>query len=136
MPKLDKADILEMTVRHLKQLQQQQTIQTTGYCRGFKDCTRETMRYLRVSRALDDKRLYSLNNHLFNAYMTKTQEEATQTASNNNIQEIKQEGNLVNTTVPVVSSSSWVAPNIKLRQLDKTVSVGPIVHDETVWRPW
>ena len=81
MTRLDKADILEMTVGHLTTLLDQQrsvTLATTvdGYKKGFKDCARETFNYLSSSHALDNKSLHQLNTHLQTTYLQKTQREA------------------------------------------------------------
>ena len=77
MARLDKADILEMTVGHLTTLLDQQrsvTLATTveGYKKGFKDCARETFCYLSYTHALDNKSLNQLNTHLQTTYLRKT----------------------------------------------------------------
>ena len=81
MSRLDKADILEMTVSHLTTLQDQHrsvNLATTveGYKKGFKDCARETLNYLSSTRALDNKSLQQLNTHLQTSYLQKTQRRA------------------------------------------------------------
>ena len=78
MSRLDKADILEMTVSHLTTLQDQHrsvNLATTveGYKKGFKDCARETFNYLSSTRALDTNSLQQLNTHLQTSYLQKTQ---------------------------------------------------------------
>ena len=77
MARLDKADILELTVSHLTTLEHQQrsvSLATTAdqYKEGFKDCARETFNYLSSTKALDTGSLQQLNNHLQTCYMEKT----------------------------------------------------------------
>ena len=43
-----------------------------GYKKGFKDCARETIRYLTSAQALDTDSLFRLNNHLQSCYLEKT----------------------------------------------------------------
>lgn len=141
-----------MTVRYLTQLQQEQDQQpksreTAGYSRGFKDCTRETIRYLRVSEALGNDRLCSLNSHLCGVYMA-------QTVSVNNIhsQSTAAVQKIINGNVKVAKSprsreSSNYHLVMKIEQLDPvgakefnrnelSASVGPIINEEPIWRPW
>ena len=78
MARLDKADILELTVSHLTTLQHQHrsvTLATTveGYKKGFKDCARETFNYLSSTQDLDSKYLRQLNSYLQTCYLQKTQ---------------------------------------------------------------
>ena len=77
MARLDKADILELTVKQLTTLSHQQrstslATQVDGYKKGFKDCARETINYLSASQSLDMNSLFQLNNHLQSCYMEKT----------------------------------------------------------------
>lgn len=77
MARLDKADILELTVRQLTTLWHQQrsvslATEVDGYKKGFKDCARETIRYLSSTQALDTDSVFHLNNHLQSCYMEKT----------------------------------------------------------------
>ena len=77
MARLDKADILEMTVGHLATLldhQRSVTLATTveGYTKGFKDCARETFNFLSSTHSLDNKSLNQLNAHLQTTYLQKT----------------------------------------------------------------
>ena len=77
MARLDKADILELTVKQLTTLSHQQrstslATHVEGYKKGFKDCARETINYLSASQSLDMNSLYQLNNHLQSCYMEKT----------------------------------------------------------------
>ena len=78
MARLDKADILELTVSHLTTLHHQHrsaNLATTaeGYKKGFKDCARETFNYLSSTQALDSKSLQQLNNRLQTCYLQKNQ---------------------------------------------------------------
>ena len=68
---------------HLTTLEHQQrsvtlATEVDGYKKGFKDCARETIRYLSSTRSLDTDTLFKLNNHLQSAYIEKTR---TPTAS-------------------------------------------------------
>ena len=79
MSRLDKADILELTVGHLATLEHQQrsvtmATEVNGYKKGFKDCARETITYLSSTRSLDTDTLFQLNNHLENSYLQKTRQ--------------------------------------------------------------
>ena len=79
MSRLDKADILELTVGHLTTLEHQQrsvtlATEVDGYKKGFKDCARETINYLSSTRSLDTDTLFQLNNHLQNSYLQKTRQ--------------------------------------------------------------
>ena len=79
MSRLDKADILELTVGHLTTLEHQQRSVTMateagGYKKGFKDCARETITYLSSTRFLDTDTLFQLNNHLQSSYLQKTRQ--------------------------------------------------------------
>ena len=84
MSRLDKADILELTVVHLTTLEHQQrsvtmATEASGYKKGFKDCARETITYLSSTRSIDTDTLFQLNNHLQSSYLQKTRQ--AQTAS-------------------------------------------------------
>ena len=77
MSRLDKADILELTVSQLTSLQNQQrsvslATDVDGYKRGFKDCARETIHYLTATQSLDTDSLFRVNNHLQSFYLEKT----------------------------------------------------------------
>ena len=79
MSRLDKADILELTVGHLTTLEHQQrsvtlATEVNGYKKGFKDCARETINYLSSTRSLDTDTLFQLNNHLQSSYLHKTRQ--------------------------------------------------------------
>ena len=79
MSRLDKADILELTVGHLTTLEHQQrsvtmATEASGYKKGFKDCARETITYLSSTRFLDTDTLFQLNNHLESSYLQKTRQ--------------------------------------------------------------
>ena len=79
MSRLDKADILELTVGHLTTLEQQHrsvtmATEARGYKKGYKDCARETITYLSSTRSLDTDTLFQLNNHLQSSYLQKTRQ--------------------------------------------------------------
>lgn len=72
--KLEKADILEMTVKHLRQLQRQHVSQAISqdptveikYKAGFNECANEVARYLGSLQGVDDEVRGRLINHLGN----------------------------------------------------------------------
>lgn len=72
--KLEKADILEMTVKHLRQLQRQQVSQAmtcdptvvTKYKAGFNECANEVMRYLGSVQGVEGETRNRLMSHLGN----------------------------------------------------------------------
>ena len=57
----------------LKFKQQSYTLasKTIGYKKGFKDCARETIRYLSLTPSLDTNSLSQLNDHLQNSYLQR-----------------------------------------------------------------
>ncbi|KAL4226366.1 oxysterol-binding protein hes1 [Mactra antiquata] len=93
MTRVDKADILELTVVHLQQLHQQQqqvTMATehSGYTTGYKDGSREVMRYFSTSGAKNDQTVGHMNSHLHNIYRMTSQQcrnGNTMAASNTNV---------------------------------------------------
>ena len=138
--RMDKADILEMAVRHLTHLQQRQksndhTTLLHGYNRGFKECTRETMRHLRFSETLDNERLCQLNGHLFGVYMTKTQNITAMPKESTNIQDTERSKCAEELPCPdVVTTRNHDIDHLKENMI--SINVGPILKDEVVWRPW
>ncbi len=75
--KLDKADILELTVRHLTLLQQQQAsvtmaTQAASYSSGYKDCAQVTIGYIRSTSMMNETSFCSLSNHLHNSFLART----------------------------------------------------------------
>lgn len=72
--KLEKADILEMTVKHLRQLQRQQVTQAIShdptvaskYKAGVNECANEVVRYLGSLQGVDENVRERLINHLGN----------------------------------------------------------------------
>ena len=77
MTRVDKADILELTVYHLTQLQQQQrsvtlATEAAAYDTGYKECARETVNYLSTSRVTSESTISLLNNHLHATFVNKS----------------------------------------------------------------
>lgn len=77
MTRVDKADILELTVFHLTQLQQQQRSATmateaAAYDTGFKDCARETMTFITSNRITGESKVSLLNIHLHASFLMKS----------------------------------------------------------------
>ncbi|XP_033763699.1 transcription factor HES-1-B-like [Pecten maximus] len=70
--KLEKADILEMTVKHLRNLQRQQMSTALAsdpnvvskYRAGFKECAGEVVKYLNTSQSVNDDMRSRIMNHL------------------------------------------------------------------------
>lgn len=81
--KMEKADILEMTVRHLRQLQRQQfsalnatdPVVINKYRLGFNECASEVSKYLSNSDGLNAEFRARLLNHLANVTMNVEPEE-------------------------------------------------------------
>ncbi|KAH3698570.1 hypothetical protein DPMN_086112 [Dreissena polymorpha] len=76
MTRVDKADILELTVFHLTTLHQQQRSSTmvteaAAYSAGFKDCVREVMTYLSACKVTDVSSTNNLRNHLYQTLIKK-----------------------------------------------------------------
>lgn len=79
--KLEKADILEMTVRYLRSVQRSQIVNTmtpnmsmmTRYHSGYSECAQEVVRYLSTINGVSDDMRMSLLSHL--ASNAKTQQE-------------------------------------------------------------
>ncbi|XP_060600945.1 enhancer of split mgamma protein-like [Ruditapes philippinarum] len=77
MTRVDKADILELTVYHLTQLtQQQQSVtmatEAAAYNTGYKACAREAVTYLAKNTRTSDTVTGSLSNHLHNLFLTNS----------------------------------------------------------------
>ena len=69
MTRVDKADILEMTVCHLTKLRHQQPVSMPtndrgSYASGFHDCAREVTGFLYSNGLIDEGRLADLSRHL------------------------------------------------------------------------
>jgi hypothetical protein len=77
MTRVDKADILDLTVYHLSQLQRQQqsvtmATEAAAYNAGYKACAREAVTYLARTKITSDTVTGSLNNHLQQAFLTSS----------------------------------------------------------------
>ncbi|KAH3784981.1 hypothetical protein DPMN_163057 [Dreissena polymorpha] len=69
MTRVDKADILDLTVSHLQQLQQRHrsvsmATESAAYNSGFQTCTREVITYLTSQKTADIKTIKALSYHL------------------------------------------------------------------------
>lgn len=92
--KLEKADILEMTVKHLRQLQRQQVSQAmtcdptvvTKYKAGFNECANEVIRYLGSVQGVEDGTRNRLMNHLGNLVSQLNQQTSEQCQQPLNVQ--------------------------------------------------
>ena len=77
MTRVDKADILELTVYHLTQLQQRQqsvtmATEASAYNAGYKACAREAVTYLANNKITNNTVTGSLSNHLYNSFLTSS----------------------------------------------------------------
>jgi hypothetical protein len=86
MTRVDKADILDLTVYHLSQLQRQQqsvtmATEAAAYNAGYKACAREAVTYLARNKLTTDTVTGSLNNHLHQTFLTSSRR---QEIANNN----------------------------------------------------
>ena len=77
MGRLDKADLLELTVSRLATLTHQQRSSSlakdiSGYKKGFKDCARDTFHFLSRSQSIDTDSVNKLNNHIRSYYIEKS----------------------------------------------------------------
>ncbi|KAL4236625.1 oxysterol-binding protein hes1 [Mactra antiquata] len=76
MTRIDKADILELTVFHLTKSQQQQrsvalATEVAAYNKGFKDCARTAVNYLQAKSNVPDYAISGLNQHLHQTYLSR-----------------------------------------------------------------
>ncbi|XP_060554908.1 protein deadpan-like [Ruditapes philippinarum] len=77
MTRVDKADILELTVYHLTQLQHQQqsvtmATEAAAYNAGYKACAREAVTYLAKNKITSDTVTGSLSNHLHKSFLASS----------------------------------------------------------------
>ncbi|XP_052788499.1 enhancer of split m8 protein-like [Mya arenaria] len=79
MTRVDKADVLELTVFHLTRLQQCQRATrvaseatAASFNAGFRDCARETVTLLGTNNATDTNLTTSVSDHLHGVYIEKT----------------------------------------------------------------
>ncbi|XP_052788503.1 enhancer of split mgamma protein-like [Mya arenaria] len=79
MTRIDKADVLELTVFHLTRLQQCERATrvaseatASSYNAGFRDCARETETLLGATNATDTSLTTSVSDHLHGVYIEKT----------------------------------------------------------------
>lgn len=104
--KLEKADILEMTVKHLRQLQRQHVSSAishdptvaTKYKAGFNECANEVVRYLGSVHGVEDNVRSKLMNHLGN--VVSTVNSPTEQCAPLNVQIPAQQTNQGLTSVP------------------------------------
>ena len=83
MTRVDKADILELTVAHLAQQNQNHNnhrnvamaTSTSGYSNGYQDCAQEVVKFLASNSLVDRATLDCLNGYLNNASVEKSRNE-------------------------------------------------------------
>ncbi|XP_053380083.1 enhancer of split m3 protein-like [Mercenaria mercenaria] len=84
MIRVDKADILELTVYHLTQLQQQQrsvtmATEAAAFSTGYKACAREAVTYLASNKMTTSKVTGSLSNHLHSSFLMCSRRQQSET---------------------------------------------------------
>jgi len=77
MTRVDKADILDLTVFHLTRLQQHahaanMAAEAAAYNSGYRDCAREAVTYVASGAVQDDTMAPRLSDHLLRSYMQKS----------------------------------------------------------------
>jgi len=91
MTRVDKADILELTVAHLAQQKQQRhqrevamatSTSASGYSNGYHDCTREVFAFLATNSLVDGATLDCLGGYLQNVYAQKSSNVPENTRTN------------------------------------------------------
>lgn len=82
--KLEKADILEMTVKHLQTLHRQQALATAGrhkFQAGFSECTKEVSRFVGRTEGIEPQLRSRLMNHLSRCLVSHQKDNSTTTES-------------------------------------------------------
>lgn len=136
MTRVDKADILELTVYHLTQLQQQQqsvamAAEVAAYSAGYKACAQEAVSYLYNNKLTSGAGIGSLSNHLHVSM-------ATNSRNRHHSQQIchssmKQSGNTERHSTPLrpFDNSRLPLPDIHLQGYTPIQNGGPIPHEMT-----
>lgn len=143
--KLEKADILEMTVKHLRQLQRQQVNQAmscdptvvTKYKAGYNECANEVIRYLGSVQGVEDGTRNRLMNHLGNLVSQLNQQASEQCQQPLNVQipqvsnqqglQTVQNGCLL---MPAVHTSPLVLQQVQNLNVPNMYSQGPNAQTE------
>ncbi|KAL4236624.1 Transcription factor [Mactra antiquata] len=78
LTKLDKAEILELTVYHLTQAERRQhsvtmATESTSYNQGFKDCAKVAIEYMQNNAMIEETVTNGLNRHLHITYTSRDQ---------------------------------------------------------------
>ena len=159
--KLDKAEILELTVNHLT-TEQRRSANSDRYNQGFNDCTRETIQFLITNGILDAVSLSRLQGHLDSICRQTTTHRPSVTVPMETNQHLLSQ-RLCSTPQSYVSvpqfscdismttSSSSSLSDFKLSSssncedslygassgsLSENYVLGNIICDEKPWRPW
>ncbi|XP_067658987.1 transcription factor HES-1-A-like [Haliotis asinina] len=116
--KLEKADILELTVKHLRNLQRQQISASMAsdtsvmgkYRAGFNECANEVMRYLSTSHDINGDVRSQLINHLANCLQAVNSVQTPDSIHQRCLQpisvQIPSSGQATHSTPPSMSTSS------------------------------
>ena len=110
------------------------------------------MRYLRVSRSLGNDQICSLNSHLFGVFVAETEMErsseirsipAVQKILNGNVKPLHRgRGRAVSSSgleIKREATSPFIPESNCLDELNRNAlaaDIGPVVGEESVWRPW
>ncbi|XP_022237504.1 transcription factor HES-4-A-like isoform X1 [Limulus polyphemus] len=112
--KLEKADILEMTVKHLqnmqlKQLEIRATSSLANFRAGFNECAREVSRFLGTVDGVDP----SLQHHLLN-HLTDRVSGLNETCSSSNSYNLSSTNSTTSATMSSNNNSNFVMSDIRL----------------------
>ncbi|KAH3698571.1 hypothetical protein DPMN_086114 [Dreissena polymorpha] len=117
MTRVDKADILDLTVFHLTTRQQQHRSaaivpKTVAYNAGFNDCVREVMTYLSACKVTDDSSAYYLSAHLHQTLTEKIRFNPNKGKASGRTANILISTPARNNDVSFITSSSLNTPNM------------------------
>ena len=145
--KLDKAEILELTVNHLTQ-EQRIPLSNESYTRGFQDCSRETIMFLAASGVIHPDTLSRLKVHLQTvssvhvamAPMSPSPQRCCSTPQSHILPASPSNNSMA--TTPSMSHSylhsfmSCSEDSYSVSSGSDTSILGNIISEEVPWRPW
>uniref|UniRef100_A0A0L8HFY6 Uncharacterized protein n=2 Tax=Octopus bimaculoides TaxID=37653 RepID=A0A0L8HFY6_OCTBM len=129
--KMEKADILEMTVKHVRQLQRQHFSVSANedptiinkYRLGFNECATEVSRYLNSVDEVNIEVRARLLNHLA-CYMTNYGSSSTPNSSISSSSSVSESSSCLSPNIPTLSPKSASTPQISI---PKAQSSSPVV---------
>lgn len=151
--KLEKADILELTVRHLHKLQRQQrlsvnpVIDADRFRAGYTHCANEVSRCLAATPGVDitlGTKLMTHLGHKLNS-MDKTGPLTIHVAAPQSSPSDSESSSSDDYTMPLTPASSQTSPMPSTRNTEIELITSTKTHqgllqvaksDESVWRPW